>query len=220
MYKKITHHIVEEHFEHPMSAHIKALNDGCIVPPPPPQLSMEKIYSFRSDTRALLAKYFWRIRSYIVSVLDSGADEAALQERISRDISKLGQVLVPYYGTDAAATFTRLMVAYTTGVLAQVKAVNEGLDTAVLNDKTTADIDALAKCLAEINPDNWPEAAVAKILSKLTSSWIDQAMARKQSDWISDFLAADEAQGTFITDTNSFSDIFVNGIIQQFPDKF
>jgi hypothetical protein len=221
MYKKITHNIVEEHFAHPAAMHMKAMAN---CPPPEPPMAynynMESVYNFRSMVRPLLAKYFWRIRSSLVSILDGAADQTALADQTRNDIDALGQIINTYYGHTAAAEFVKFLNTFTVSVFDSISAIKAGKDTVATRAKTEIAIAELAKFLNTANTKYWPSVAIVKMLTDLETAWLDQATARKKSDWVADFAASDTAQKIAITDPTSFSDVFVNGIVHQFPDRF
>ena len=228
MYKKITHTIVEEHFDRPMAAHIK---DLCECPPamkasasmamqgPVSSLDMQKVYTFRTAARGVLGKYFWRTRSLLVSILDNASDQEALKTQLGLDIDNIGAAVAPYYG-DAGSALAEKLTACANSLLGIITAIKDGKDYTPLKATHAANITELATFLSSANPENWPATAVTAIFTELTNAFVEQAVARKDKVWLNDFAALERAQQVFMTSPTSFSDVFVNGIVNQFPDKF
>ena len=224
MYKKITHQITEEHFDHPMALHAKAMMDSGVTPPPPPPMlaEPESVTKFKNLARSPLSKFFWRVRSYIVSVSDSADDQAALEAQLLKDITAWGDLLIPYYGAPAAMQFDQLLKSTVLSIVDIVKAAKAGRDIKDLRTKTLTHVDDLAKFLEAANPTHWPRAAVNDMLTKLVDAWIDQAVARGKKAWTEDFAALDNAQNIFMSGNgiDSFFTVFIQGIAKQFADKF
>lgn len=221
MYKKVTHNIVEEHFAHPAAAHIKAsLTYGY----KPEAMETNSTMNFRKDSKYYLAKFFWRVRSYIVSVTDSAEDQMALEMQLFKDIYKVAELIKPFYGDAAATTFEQRLKAVAIAAVEVIKAVKAGRDPVDLRNQAIMRIDELAAFLSTANPSNWPAAAVSNIFTKLLDAWIDQTTSRTKKMWDADFAASDAASHLFMNglsgDPSAFTDIFANGIIQQFPDNF
>ena len=226
MYKKITHHIVEEHFGHPGAHQIKAMSENTSEHKLPGHLqhlkavNMQTVFSFRTAARTALSKYFWRVRSSLVSILDNAADQAALQAQLYNDIANLGTSVAIYYGPTAGTALDSKLKMYSDSLIDVVKAIRDGKDYAALRTANSNSITDLATFLSSANPTHWPASAVTSIFAELSSRFIEQAVARKAKDWLADFAAVDKAQQIFMTNPTSFADVFVNGIVSQFPDKF
>ena len=102
MYKVITHTIKEEHFGHPMTAEVGMITHANTAPHIEPMVSSSLIagnlimlrpssVEFRMNIRSLFSRFFWRVRDYLISVLDSRESsdvEAELYKNMRRPKSE------------------------------------------------------------------------------------------------------------------------------------
>lgn len=224
MYKKITHQITEEHFDHPMAMNVKAALDCGVTPPPPMAMDSASTMKLKSDARKYFGDYLWRVRSFIVSYIDGpGEDLATIESQLLKDIENISSLVKPHYGAAAATKFDLLLKDISLALVDVVKAVKAGADTTALQAKCVALIDELAQFLSKANPQFWPASAVNSILDQAAAAWVAQARARVKKDWPADIAASDLAHSVILAgqgSTPGFADIFSSGIIGQFPDHF
>jgi hypothetical protein len=244
MYKKVTHHIIEEHFDHPMAAHVKEMIDNCqpmagenlLHPYSPHTVSPHDHKSmymptltpsatkFTSDTLYLFWNYFLKLRSYLTNAMDSGTNLTTIESQLFSDITSLGNEVKTYYGDAAAASFDQYLKAYLISIIHVINAIKAGHSTTDLMTKITSSITDLANFLSTANPVNWPASVVTHILNQDAAAWVSQATDRKSKKWIADVAALEAAKGIMLTGqpdkTPGFANIFINGIIHQFPSKF
>ena len=74
MYKKITHEIVEEHFDHPIAADIKQMAESASVLPVKEWPPLPQRYQFQSAIRNQFIKLNENIRNVIVSEVAESED--------------------------------------------------------------------------------------------------------------------------------------------------
>lgn len=243
MYKKITHNIVEEHFDHPMASQIRSglhplpydpahpdapyTYDPMYPMPRPMALSMTAQSRFRSESRKLWSNFLWRTRATMVGAMDALPDASVVAAQLDTDITRIGDVVKSFVGETIANEFTNHLRNITTTVVDIGKAVKVGKDITPLKIAVAMHIDAMAEQLSKLIPSAWPASAVKDIWTKLTDSWIQQAKVRNAKDWSADLAAMDSAHDIMLAPYDGpinipagFSDIFANGIIKQFPDKF
>jgi len=243
MYKRITHKIVEEHFAHPVANQIKAglhplpydpMNpnapytyDPTQPMPKPMALSITAQSRLRSECRKLWSNFLWRTRATMVSSMDGLQDASVLAAQLDADIVRIGDAVKSYFGEVTANEFTTHLRNIITNVIDIAKATKVGKDSTALKTALTGHIAAMAEQLSKLIPTAWPAAAVRDIWTKLTDSWIQQAKVRTIKDWTGDLAAMDIAHDVMlapydgpVTVPAGFSDVFANGIIKQFPDKF
>lgn len=224
MYKKITHQITEEHFEHPMAMHIKtAMDSGKITAPEAPIPA--SVIKFKSDAQKYFNDYLWRVRSFIVSYIDGpGEDLATIESQIFKDIEHISSLVKQYYGSGAATKVDIELKDITLALIEVIKTVKGGGDTTPTQDKCVASINVLANTLSAANPTFWPASAVNKILDAAAAAWVAQTRARTKKDWPADIAATDLARGIILSGqadgTPGFAQVFESGVIGQFPDLF
>lgn len=235
MYKKISHSIVEEHFNHPSTLPSGMLNQSVKSSQGSGQLPSyvmnENTMLFRMDSRTAWAKWVWSLLNYSISLNGNLPGTEQVKGRMHKNAVALGDFLIPYYGLTASRSVTTALIAiddigmhYVEAMKAKVS--KEELDKVVKSWEPY--IAAIARLFNELNPSNWPEALVADIFSNLVKGWQDELTARAKSDLIADEIAIDYINKIVVTGVpdhqkagySSLSDVFSRGIISQFPTLF
>jgi hypothetical protein len=232
MYKKITHTIVEEHFDHPEALRMKSklecypVTTGTTTTTPPAMLMYtDAATQLITVAHKLLGHYAQRIRSHIISILDSTADTPALDEQLTKDIKAIGTVVSAYYGAAAGEEVDMYLKKIANGVADIARAVKSGKSIDDLKTKLVRDVEFFATLLEGANPKHWPAAAVRDILTAAGNAWIAQIQARDSKKWAEDIALADRVANMFTgselsNDPTNFAKTFAEGIIKQFPEKF
>jgi len=216
MYKKITHNIIEEHYDHPMAMEIKStMNQTRTDPVIKPTVS-SAAEQFRTQATATWTTLGWRLRNLIESIWHDGGDIATINDQISKDIKNIRNGLTPYFTSGILSNFEIGLETLVTDLGNEIKAVKSGKDTRELESKTTAAISNLAEYLESINPKYWPKAAVVDIFTNLKNHYIDQVKFKLKRDWPSDIDSLNKS----IEVLTRFADVFSSGIIKEFPGKF
>jgi len=231
MYKKITHTIVEEHFDHPEALRMKSrlecypITTGTTTNPPAMLMMTNAAKQLTTAAHKLLGNYAQRVRSHIVSISDSTADTPALDEQLTKDIKAIGAVVNAYYGAAAGEEVEMYLKKIANGVADIARAVKSGKSIDDLKTKLVRDVEFFATLLESANPKHWPAAAVRDILTAAGNTWIAQIQARDSKKWAEDIALADRIVDIFTgtgmgTDVADFAKVFAEGIIKQFPEKF
>jgi len=230
MYKKITHTILEEHFEHPAAAQIKS-QMGYYYPtttPAPKSASYimsDQAQQFIAAVRKLLGNYARYISSSINGIFDSSPDLSAIGEQISKDIDAIGGVMRIYYNStvDDQTVMRLKKIANDVAELARLVKSGKNIDQTKTN--LLQEIDSFATLLESVNLEHWPAAAVRDYFGRAADAWIGQIQARDRKQWAESIASADRVLDIFIgggtgMPGEDFSKIFAEGIIKQFPDQF
>lgn len=239
MYKKITHNIVEEHFEHPACLPNGMLSENtALLPAPelkagqlPPAVMNEETMKFRMDSRTAWAKWAWSLINYSISLNGNLAGTEQVKGRMHKNAVALGDFLIPYYGLTAArAVVTALIAIDDIGMhyVEAMKAKKSETELAAIVKTWDPHVAAIAKLFNELNPANWPEKTVADMFTGIIKGWQDQLTARANGDLIADEIAIDYLNKLIVTGVpdhvnggfNSLADAFSRGIIAQFPSMF
>lgn len=221
MYKKITHNITEEHFDHPAATHLKAMVDYHTKPSAAETMAAANL---RLESHRLLTRVMWHVRSYLLGTLANAEDLPATETLLFKDITDIGAVVSEFYGKAAGTEFDVLFKAFVASVLDMIKDAKDGRDVAAARAKITPHIAALASLLYTANPTYWPVAGVTTILSTIADGWEKQVVSRMKKMWTEDAAAVatvhDQLIGKRTANIPGFSDIFSHGIVSQFPEKF
>jgi len=216
MYKKITHNIVEEHFDHPLAMEIKSTMSQTRTDPIIKSTASLAEEQFRRQANAMWTTLGWRLRNLVESVWHDGGDLGAINDQISKDIKNIRNGLTPYVSEESLGSFEIGLQALVTDLANEIKAVKSGKDTRDLESKTMVAIVNLAEYLESVNPKNWPKAAVVDIFTNLKNLYLDQVKFKMKRDWPADI----DALNMSIATLTRFADIFSSGIINEFPKKF
>jgi len=227
MYKQVKHQIVEEHFAHPYAIEIKKHVDK-ITPKPKGMeyataAETPMAHTFKTKMQMDWATLFWRIRHLIESIDSGNSDISVVEAQILQDITKIDGLFIPYYDWSSSSNFKNYLRTIVQSLGNELKAIKAGKDYAELDTKTTDAIGVFSQYLSDINPDNWPAAAVTDIWTQAKNSWIAQLKARMAKDWSTDMNLINQLHTLLINGTQtqpSFADIFASGIVHQFPAQF
>jgi hypothetical protein len=217
MYKKITHHIVEEHFDHPATLPngMLSMPNGTTAPSAPnnvmaptegavmftatsgalPQYVMnEQTMLFRMDARTAWTKWAFSLMNYAVSLNGDLPGTDQVKGRVHKSAVALGEFIIPYYGlTTANALSTALIAINDIGMhyVEAMKAKKTSEELAKIADTWKPYVADIAKLLNEVNPNNWPKGLLEDIFANLVSAWQDQLTARAKGDIVADEIAID-----------------------------
>jgi hypothetical protein len=240
MYKKITHHITEEHYAHPNAGQIKSSieqlhgfgpkHDLTEPPMPPmPTLASPSANALYANSKKLWHDFLWVVRNSIVSAMDDMADQAAVATQLDKDLANMSNFVKPFYGDEFATQFTEHLKGLVTNLISIAKAIRTSKDITLMKGVNTKHINDIASLLNRTNPMGWPAPVVVERLTAATNAWIEQLITRGKKDYTSEMKQMTNAYNALLqsptgAESSSYmhglSDIFANGIMGQFPDKF
>jgi hypothetical protein len=241
MYKKITHDIVEEHYDHPAALpdHMRAQlgpnvslpgpADSGVLPPLPVFVINERTLIFRMDSRTLWTRYALGMVNYSVSDFGNLSSTSKVEENLSRNASAVGNYFVPYYGITAGTKIGTLLSAMCKNGVKVVAAVKNGSrDLDVYREIWARESRNLAEYFNKLNPNQYPEDLISEMLISLTNFWIEDFVARLADDFAADQIALDNILKVAVIGIpdhankgySSLADILSRGIISQFPLSF
>jgi len=216
MYKKITHNIVEEHYDHPLAMEMKSTMEMTRTDSGFKSTASSAAEQFRTRANSAWTTLGWRLRNLVESVWHDGGDIGAIGDQISKDIKNIRNGLTPFLSSGSLGNFEIGLETLVTDLANEIKAVKSGKDIRDLESKTTTAIATLAEYLESVNPKYWPKAAVVDIFTSLKNLYLDQVKFKLKRDWPADIDALNKS----IAVLNQFADIFSSGIIKEFPNKF
>ena len=249
MYKKITHEIVEEHFDHPAvlpagmcdtgtyatsyyntGTYLKPMfpNYAVGLEPLPPAVINEKTLVFRMDSRTLWTRYSLGMINYSVSDF-AGLDSTPFVERnLAKAATQIGDYFIPYYGITSGTKIGSLLVVIGKNGTEVVKAIKNKKDIEVFKNIWDKQIFELANYLREVNPAQYPRDLIIEMVTNLTKFWTEDFYARFEKNFTADSIALDNILKVAVigipNHTNqgytSIADILSRGIIAQFPLSF
>ena len=233
MYKKITHHIVEEHFDHPIAAELKSRIDKTNKTTPINKKNNTKpkgyieVYDCSSektqkDSISYWSQLAWRIRSLVVSITSGSTDIDSLKTQLVADIDNISNIVSLCYGKEAASQFKTLFIAVALSLADVLVKIKNDEDTTDAMKILADDTKSLGDFLESAN-SLWPSTAVVDILTQVENSYIMQAISRMKKEWEAADSAADGAYNILVVKqengNSSFADIFSSGIIDCMETK-
>lgn len=229
MYKKVTHNVVEEHFNHPAILPKEIMGAYAPIHGKLPQAVMnENTMLFRMNVRTAWTRWVWSLLNYAISLNGNLPGTEQVKTRMQKNAVALGDMFAPYYGADKAREVTTALLAIDDIGMRYVEALRDKKPTADIVASWQPFIADLATVLNRLNPSNWPVAGVTDAFNKLVKAWQDELDARQRGDLLADETAIDYINKLMVTgehnhtpaDFNSFSDEVSRGIIAQFPTMF
>jgi hypothetical protein len=222
MYKKITHHIVEEHFDHPATlpnGMLTAMNGAPMQAPVgstapteasftatsgdlPQYVMTEMTMLFRMDARTAWSKWVFSLMNYAVSLNGDLPGTDQVKGRVHKTAIALGEFIIPYYGLTAANSLSTALIAINDigmHYVEAMKAKKSPEELAKIAAGWDPYVEDLAKVLNELNPNNWPHALIEDIVTNLVKAWQDQLTARAKGDIVADEIAIDRINKLVIT---------------------
>jgi hypothetical protein len=225
MYKKITHSIVEEHYDHPLATKIKSGLNPTLTRKVRRDYDDEDLIFARPSTEIFkkdefktnLESYFSNYAQKLIEITDSviGTEEQLVTpfEELFDSVDNIKNFFNPFYsrelGESLATTF-RYLASSVTMVSHSVKA---GFDPAPW-------IRALNGA-ANVGPlnnfnDRWIAYTYQNPIRQFNFDIVKRINAVKAGDRPS----IDQATTEAITAMMAFKDVIYNGITQQFPKRF
>jgi len=213
MYKKITHTIVEEHFDHPMGVGIAA-NVGL------PKLGRHTIAEVMSSGqfKTYVDNYFMETEDKLVEFANATFDENLdFQSAIANAMNyeSLGNTLGKYYDVEFQERFNQNMGIWIMQLLYYWRNSIRKLD----NKET----------LARLKTQAW---AMSQIMNQYNNYWDRDILRALLDDFLGEFvnlgnakLAKNKANETASLDRiaaagSKLSNYLANGVIQQHPELF
>jgi hypothetical protein len=226
MYKKITHDIVEEHYDHPivMPTEIKATMPDMIAPLPTVVIN-EKTLMFRMDSRTLWTKYSLGLVNYAVSSVADLSTTPSVEERLTKSATLIGDYFIPYYGIRAGSDIGKMLTDIFENGVQVVEVLKSKGNIVPLQIKWAQQTKALAELFNQLNPGQYPVLLIEEMLQALTRLWTDNINARITSNIIMNAESIDGINKLVITGIanhvnkgyQSLADVLSRGVIAQYP---
>ncbi|GFZ33076.1 hypothetical protein CSC2_36020 [Clostridium zeae] len=169
-----------------------------------------------AERRLWIDHVLWT-RSFIVSDLASLEDKGPVLERLLKNQDDIGNSIKPYYGENAGNKLSALLREHIelAGQVAAAAKNNNKANLDKYNKLWYENADKIADFLSSANP-NYSNQTLKNMLHKHLEFVTAQVVARLNKDWKADITAFDKGEDHMIM----FSDILIDGIVKQFPQKF
>lgn len=167
--------------------------------------------------RKLWEEHISYTRNYIISALAGIEDTSNVAERLLKNQDDIGDVIKPFYGTEAGNKLSALLrdhILIATDVVQAARTGNKE-DLSMANQKWYANTDAIAAFLSSVNP-GWARSALEDMLHKHLEFTNREVVSRLEKNWVADIQAYDNGHAHMLM----FADVLTNGIVKQFPARF
>jgi len=217
MYKKITHNIVEEHFDHPMAGQIKKT----IVRSQIPNSEVFDENSFRTSVMDYVTNFSSKVNNIVESFSSTQADLITEFEQAFSTVDNLGNMTKPFLTSELGERMNadlRYILIYTAMA---VQSARLGQDTTFAENRILQATTDLGNAMIPYN-NFWTPVATGLTDNLLA---LLQAIGRNINKKINAKVSGNNSLNTELTtaignDFSKFGTIFVNGLVQKFPDRF
>ena len=218
MYKRLTHTIVEEHFDHPMAAKIKAglKNRNRVdskVSRPTTEIMNED--TFRQSVDAYFDAFYAKMNRISDAITETDDQLINSFEDLFSMIWKVKDVFNPFYqaelGERVSNSFGHMGLTYTM----IVHLLKAGLDTRMWENSINQSSDSIANYISRYN-QFLDYFYVRTQIESFNNHLVDRARAIKNGDNAAKELAETSSHELLM----KFKTAIVDGIIKQFPDRF
>ena len=177
----------------------------------------KKSYELKTAMRKLWEDHVTYTRNYIISALADLGDVGAVATRLLKNQDDIGAAIKPFYGKPGADQLAKLLRDHIIIATKVVKAAKEGNKEALNQQQAAwkANADDIANFLHASNP-HWKKHAMAKMLHTHLDLTTQEVVSRLQKNWDADIAAYDKGHVHML----HFSDMLVDGLTKQFPEKF
>jgi len=223
MYKKITHNIVEEHYDHPMAAEIKAglrpqvrrtrfdIDDDLIFGRP-----TSEIYN-KDDFTARFESYLTNYTQKLIQITDAtaGTEEQLVNsfEELFNFVDQIGDFFDPFYSRELGERVTTSFRHIASNITMIVHTTKAGFTT-----EPWARLISQSAIVANFQQynDRWPRFTLENIMKEFISKMTARVAAIKAGNQ----SAVDQLTNDMYSNIMLWKSEIVNGITQQFPQRF
>ena len=214
MYKKITHTIVEEHFDHPSAIQIKKTIDKQTLKST--MTAFESPATFTKEINDYFTNFAIDVDNIIKCIKKSDQELQYAQEKAFQNVEKLGDIIKPYYGFEMQQQLNTVMSNYILTLSNIIRNLNLKTDTALWIQRLNGIAGDLASTLGTRNSINWNWPTIDSTFRAINTEWIAEANALLSNNPSLVSLSKDKAERML----SSFASTFSSGVILQHPDLF
>lgn len=215
MYKRVTHTITEEHFGHAMAAEIKKVIDKTIVPPKP-KMEPAAASKFKADIENYFIDFNKNI-SEIIKALES-PDNIGLADAEAKtfaSIDALGNLLKTYYGIEFGEKINQNLRSLIFVIIAIARNLKNKNDIRDWRNRLETIRNDISSTLYNYN-NNWRFVDNVSLLTQLFDEYVNYA----QNTVNRNQTTIDSSYNKMSNLGSVFASAIVNGVMQQYPDKF
>ena len=177
-----------------------------------------KRLKFSNNMRKLWTDHVWWTRNYIISAASDLPDINDILDRLMLNQEHLGTLFGKFYGKKIGQEITGALKEHIQGAGNIIDSVKKGT-----NDLTPGFIDSwyknaemIGNYLFNLNSDHWDKTILIEAMYKHLDDTLSEATHRLNKEYYLDIQDYDKIVDHILV----MADIFSQGIINQFPNKF
>jgi len=235
MYKKITHDIVEEHFDHPIATDIKQMAEMSPMTiknlPVKEWPLLPQRYQFQIAVRNQFVKLNQDIRYMIVSEVADSEDLSFNITNLNKTVLGFTELIKSYTDTETADTIVKNLLDFVDNFIQIIDNIKK---EQTYDDLKSSAITNFTNFLQQGTMGLWYTGGGNVTSRSYADAYIveliSQVKSRLQKNWSDDGVSAEKARiissssgpiyGAPFNGNLDMSTIFANSIINQFPNKF
>jgi hypothetical protein len=212
MYKKITHNIVEEHFDSPI------LGEKATVSDSKSKIPTSIVFNeatFKKDIESFLKTYAEKLITTADQLTGSEEDLINAFESSFVNIDDLGNTTKHFYSSDLGERINLTMRSMALLTFIAVNSLKLGRDPQNNLNRMNINLADLALVLSTFN-SLWVNITVRTILQNIVSGLQAKLKARKEKKSSEEQIA----NATILEQFKLFGDALASGIVSKFPERF
>jgi len=213
MYKKITHNIVEEHFDHPIAGQIKKSMSRSKIP------SNEILTEakFKEDVHSYFENYLKHVKNLVNSVTGSQEDFLLEFENFFKTpwIDELGNMTKSIYQIEFGEKISESLRMMATTIFTGLQFIKEGKDFGSVYNRINFIANDLSQTLQTFN-NQWAYTVTNPLFNSLFTDLFALAKAKVAKNTTAEQQLLQKITASWST----FENVLVDGIIKQHPERF
>lgn len=219
MYKKITHTIVEEHFDNPMAKQIK----NRIERPRLPTTEVFDATTFRNNVAAAAQQYATNINTIVNGYNATPMDLVLAFEQAFATVDSLGNMTKPFMTSELGERMNlglRMILVYTTLAIQSARA---NQDIVPLTNRIVNSAGELSNAMQTYNTD-WgqfsPDGTPANFINPTLTSAAQSINSKIQAKIAGNETTSNEMSSKIASDFGSFGTAIADSLIKKYPERF
>lgn len=211
MYKKITHNIVEEHFDHPLANQIKKSITRFTLPS---TQTFDK-FDFRTSVTTAMNNIATKLNLILDGVNTSEVQVVEAFEGIFADINAVSELSKHFFPTEFSERLTQGLRGWAIYSLMMVHKAKVGQDYLMYKNSCNRTSSELVQTFTDFD-SAMPMLSFQTALNSIStniSAKVDALVANNTEQ-------AKIANNTLLNDFRIFGNAYANGIMSKFPERF
>lgn len=213
MYKKITHNIIEEHFDHPLATQIKKSITKSRFPED--QIFNFDTSEFRMQVNFNMNEYSAKLNQILDGVTTPESDIIPAFASIFTNIDKMGDLSKSFFPIEFSERLVQSLRAWAIYSLMMVHKAKVGQDYSIYKEAITTTATELIDNFRDFD-SAMPVLDFSPAITNIASNIKDKVDAKVANN--TNLIVSSSAD--LVTNCRIFANAYSNGIISKFPNRF